>query len=223
LWRLLVWIEAWLLAVTALHFYKPIHVEFWIPLLIAVGPGVILVAMWALAKAATGASALPSVRAYPWEVLLAVTAVAAAGVWTVRWALEARDDLRTIDEMLGQATIIVDVSVTWLSAVACFAALTIDWLLSVARGAYGQALAQLRRTHVVVSICHIGALFGAAWLFTQWPEGTGASGGTASAALLDRARSALHVYEYARATMLPVQSLFAAFAVFLATLNSRGA
>jgi len=223
LWRLLVWIEAWLLAVAAFHFYRPIHVEFWIPLLIAVGPGSILVAMWALAKGATGESALPSVRAYPWEVLLAAAALAAAATWTVRWASEAHDDLRTIDDMLGQATIIIDVSVTRLSALACFAALTIDWLLSAARGAYGHALTQLRRTHIVVSICHVGALFGAAWLFTQWPEAAAAGGGTESAALLDRARTALHVYEYARATLFPTQSVFAALAVLLATLNSRSA
>jgi hypothetical protein len=221
LWRLLIWIEVWLLVVAAFHFYNPIHVEFWIPLLMAVGPGVIVVAMWALARGATGHTAPTTVRARPWEVLFATIAVIAAAAWIVRWAFEARDDLRTIDEMLGQATIIVDVSVTWLSAAACFAALTIDWLLSAARGTYGRALTVLRRTHIVVSVCHVAALFGAAWLFTQWPDAAAGGSGTDSAALLNRARAALHVYEYARATLFPVQAFFAAVALLLATLNTR--
>ena len=220
LWRLLIRIEAWLLAVAALHLYKPIHTEFWIPMVIAVGPGAVVVAMWALAKGATGESPR-NARARVWEVLLATVTLLAAAAWTVRWALEARDDLRMIDEMLGQATIIVDVSVTWLSAVACFAAITLDWLLAAARGAYGPVMTRLRRMHVVVTICHVAALFGAAWLFTQWPEGATVGGAPQSAVLLERARAALHVYEYARATVFPVQSFFAALAVLLAALNSR--
>ena len=223
LWRLLVWIEVWLLAVAAFHFYRPIHVEFWIPLVIAAGPGVIIVAMWALARGATGATAAANARAYPWELVFGIVTVIAAAAWTARWALEARDDLRTIDEMLGHATIIVDVSVTWLSATACFVALTLDWLLAAARGTYGYAMTQLRRTHVLVTICHVAALFGSAWLFTLWPEAASSDGAPQSAALLERARTALHVFEYARATMFPVQSFFAALAVLVAMLNSRSA
>jgi len=220
LWRLLVWIESWLLAVAAFHGYRPIHAAFWIPLVIAAGPGAIIVAMWALAKGATGERAAPAVRAQSWEVAIAAASVIAAGAWTVRWTVQARDDLHAIDEMIGQATIIVDVSVTWLSALACFAALALDWLLSAAKGRYGHMMTRLRRLHVVVTIVHVAALFGAAWLFTQWPEAATPGGAPPAAVLLERARTALHVYEYARATMFPVQSFFAALAVLVATLNN---
>jgi hypothetical protein len=74
----------------------------------------------------------------------------------------------------------------------------------------------LRRTHIAVTIVHVMALIGSAWVFTNWPAM--AEGNTAG---FQRARIALHVYEYARATIFPVQAVFAALAVLVVALDSR--
>jgi hypothetical protein len=216
LWRLLVWIETWLLGVTAFHHYRPIHGEFVVPLLIAVIPGGVLVVIRSLARAATEQTATDERPANLLELAIGVTAVAAAAWWTLQQTLVARDDLRGIDAMLGQATIIVDVSLTGLSMVACFAALTLDWFVATAHEQLRGTMQWLRRTHILVTICHVAALIGSAWAFTNWPETT-----EGDAALFQRARMTLHVHEYAKATILPVQACFAALAVIVVALDSR--
>jgi hypothetical protein len=217
IWRLLIWLESWLLAVAIFHRYRPIHDEFVVPLLIAVLPAAVLVAMWALARAATEQRTAQGARATWVELLIACVTVVAAATWAIRWAAQAREDLRQIDAVLGQATIIVDVSLTWLSIGACFAALTLDGLLAVAGQRLRDAMHWLRRTHLFVTVVHIGALFGSAWLFTRVPD----LGTADNAAFFERARIALHVYEYAKATVFPVQAVFASLAVAVTAADSR--
>jgi len=216
LWRLLVCIEAWLLGVTAFHLYRPIHEAFVVPLLIAVIPGAALVIIRSLARSATDQTTIEQRPARVVELVIGVLAVAIAAWWTGQWALEARDDLRRVDAMLGQATIIVDVSLTGLSMVACFVALTLDWFLATAHKPLRETMHWLRRTHIAVTIVHVVALIGSAWAFTNWPGPS-----EYNAAVFQRARIALHVYEYARATIFPVQAVFAALAVLVVALDSR--
>jgi hypothetical protein len=75
----------------------------------------------------------------------------------------------------------------------------------------------LRRIHVLVTVLHLAALFGSAWMFTRVPD----PGAAADAADFGRARFALHVYEYCRATVFPVQAFFASLAVALVAADSR--
>ena len=216
LWRLLVWIEVWLLGVTAVHRYRPVHEAFVVPLLFALIPGAALVIIRSLARAATDQTTIEQRPARVVELAAAVLAVATAAWWTAQWALEARDDLRRVDAMLGQATIIVDVSLTGLSMVACFAALTLDWFLATAHTPLRETMHWLRRTHIGVTVIHVVALIGSAWVFTNWPAMS-----AEDAAGFQRARIALHVYEYAKATIFPVQAVFAALAVLVVALDSR--
>ena len=76
----------------------------------------------------------------------------------------------------------------------------------------------VRRTHAVVTAIYVVALFGSAWLFTHWPDASAAESGT----LFQRARVALFVYEFTKATVFPVQAFFAALAVAVVALDSRG-
>jgi hypothetical protein len=216
LWRLLVWVEAWLLSVTAFHLVRPVHEAFVVPLLIAIIPGTALVIIRSFARAATDHKALDQRPARLVELAIGGLAVAVAGWWTVQWALQARDDLRRVDAILGQATIVVDVSLTGLSMVACFAALTLDWFLATAHQPLRETMHWLRRTHIAVTVAHVCVLIGSAWAVTNWPGMT-----DDSAAFFQRARIALHVYEYARATIFPVQAVFAALAVLVVALDSR--
>jgi hypothetical protein len=215
LWRLLVWIEVWLLIVAAFHRSRPIHAAFVVPLLLAFVPAAAMVGFWALARAAVGDKADAERRANWLEVAIAVVCVAACSWWIVEWALEARADLRRFDEMFGQVTIIIDVSLTGLSAAACLAALAIDFILATAHEPLRQAMSWLRRTHVIVTVVYMAALFGSAWLFTQWPDTPGAE----TSRLFSRARTALFVYEFTKATVFPVQALFAASALAVVTLD----
>jgi hypothetical protein len=217
IWRLLIWTEAWLLTVAAAHAYRPIHEAFLVPLMIAVIPSGLVVALWGLARAATEQKPSGNERALSIELLIALVAVLAAATWVVRWSLQAHADLQRINAMLGQATIIIDVSLTWLSIVACFAALTLDGLLATVHADLRDAMHWLRRTHVAVTVVHVAALFGSAWLFTHLPD-TGTAENPAS---FERARVALHVYEYCKATVFPVQALFAAMAVAVVAIDSR--
>jgi hypothetical protein len=100
--------------------------------------------------------------------------------------------------------------------VACFAALTLDWFLATAHQPLRETMHWLRRTHIIVTSVHVAALVGSAWVFANWP---GMSDG--SATLFQRARIALHGYEYAKATIFPVQAVFAALAVLVVALDSR--
>lgn len=219
LWRLLVCIEAWLLSVAAFHRYRPIHEDVIVPLLIGVVPSIALVGLWGLARAAAGERASGEERATVIELIVAATSVAAALVWIVQWTMGAREELERFDEAVGQATIIIDVSLTGLSAAACLAALALDWILSTAHGQLRRAMAWLRRTHVLVTVVYVVALFGSAWLFTHWPD----TPGLERSAALFRARAALYVFELAKATAFPVQALFAAMAVVVGAMDSRQA
>lgn len=216
IWRVLVWVEPWLLAVGIVHSQRPIHDAFVIPLLIAVVPAGGIIAVWALARAATDVKPRGDERAWWIELLIAGVAAMAAGGWAIAWTLQARADLQRIDAMLGQSTIIIDVSLTWLSVGACIAALTLDGVLATAHERLRQTMVWLRRTHLVVTVLHLGVLIGAAWLLTQVPG----SGTVQNAAYFDQARGALHAYEYARATIFPVQAFFAAMAVAVVTADS---
>ena len=216
IWRLLVSTEIWLLAVAAFHIYRPIHQEFLVPLLIGIIPAAVIVAMWGLSRGATQLKPSGDERATWIELLVAAIAAMAAAGWVLRWTLQAREDLQRIDAALGHATVIIDVSLTWLSIGACFAALTLDGLLAAAHERLRVAMHWLRRTHVVVTIVHVGALFGSAWIFTQVPD----TGTTENVAFFERARIALHVYEYCRATVFPVQVFFAAMTVALVTADN---
>jgi hypothetical protein len=218
LWRLLIVIEAWLLLVAVIHRYRAIHEDFIVPLLMAFVPGVVIVAIWGLARAAVG-DAPADHRASWWEIAIAIVAMAAAIGWSVEWAIQAREDLRRIDEAFGRATIIIDVSLTGLSAAACLAALAIDWILSTAHEQLRNTMTWLRRAHLGVTAVYALALFGSAWLFTQWPDTPAGEGG----AMFQRARLALYVYEFAKATVFPVQAFFAAAAVAVVALDSRSA
>jgi hypothetical protein len=102
LWRLLVWIEAWLLAVTVFHLYRPVHEAFVVPLLIAVIPGAALVIIRSLARAATEHTEIHQQPARVVELAIGVFAVGVAARWTVQWALQAGEDLRRVDAMLGR-------------------------------------------------------------------------------------------------------------------------
>jgi hypothetical protein len=219
LWRVLAWIEAWLVLVAAFHHSRPIHEDVIVPLLFGIVPAIAFVACWGLARAAVGHHADPEQRATWLEVAIATLAEAGAVVWIGQWALEARDNLRRMNEMIGQATIIIDVSLTGLSAAACIAALSLDWILSTAHEPLRAAMAWLRRAHLVVTAAYVLALFGSTWLFMHWPDASGAD----TDALFSRARIALYVYEYARATVFPVQAFFAAMAVLIVTADSRQA
>jgi hypothetical protein len=216
IWRLLVWLELWLLAVVVFHAARPIHDAFLVPLLIAIVPAGAIVAMWGLSRGATADRPTGRERASWIELLIAATAAIAAAGWVVDWTLRARDDLRRIDAMLGEATIVVDVSLTWVSVAACIAALTLDGLLAASHQRLREALNWLRRTHLIVTIAHVAALFGSAWTVTQAPE----SGTADNAAFFERARLALHVYEYCKATVFPVQAWFAAMAIALTTADN---
>lgn len=216
-WRLLVWIEVWLLGVAAVHRYDPIHDAFVVPLMIAFVPAAAMVALWGLARAAVGDTADADRRANRLEVSIAAICVVATAWWFVEWSLQARDNLRRFDEMFGQVTIIIDVSLTGLSAAACLAALALDWILATAHEQLRQAMMWLRRTHVIVTIVYVTALFGSAWLFTHWPD----TPGTETSRMFYRARLALSVYEFTKATVFPLQAFFAALAVWVVTLDSR--
>jgi hypothetical protein len=69
----------------------------------------------------------------------------------------------------------------------------------------------------VVTVVHVVALFGSALMLTQWPEASSVD----QTQQFFRARAALHVYEFAKATVFPVQAFFAAMAVAVVTLDSR--
>ena len=217
IWRLLIAIELWLLTVAAYHAYRPIHDEFLIPLLIAVIPGGVLVGMWALSRGATALRPSGDERAAWVELLVAAVTVIASAGWVVKWTLEAYADLQRIDAVLGQATIIIDVSLTWLSIGACLAALALDGVLATAHEQLREAMNWLRRAHLIVTIVQVTALFGSAWLFTQLPD----TGTADNASFFERARVALHVYEYSKATVFPVQAFFAAMAVAVVAADSR--
>jgi hypothetical protein len=201
--------------VAAVHIYRPIHDAFVVPLLIAILPPVVTVAMWALSRSATAQKPTGRERATAIELLIAAGSAIAAAAWVVKWTLEAREDLQRIDAMLGQATIIIDVSLTWLSLGACLAALTLDGLLAAVHAPLREAMRWFRRTHVTVTAVQISLLFASAWVFTNGP----ATGTTANAEFFDRARLALHVYEYSRATIFPVQAFFAAMVVAVLTAD----
>jgi hypothetical protein len=211
IWRLLVWTELWLIGVAAVHVNRPIHERFVVLLLIAVIPAAGVIAMWALSRGATSERPSGAERASWIELLIAATAAIAAGGWVIAWTLEARADLQRVDAMLGKSTMIIDVSLTWLSIAACLAALTLDNLLAAAHAALRRALQWLRRTHVIVTLVQVVALFGSAWFFTRIPDGVTLE----SAAHFERARIALHIYEYCRATIFPVQAFFAGVTVAL--------
>jgi hypothetical protein len=217
IWRLLVWIELWLLAVAAYHAYRPLHEAFLVPLLIAIIPGAVVVGMWALSRGATDARPTGNERALWVELLIASVAAIAAAGWVVKWTLETYEDLQRIDAMLGQSTIIVDVSLTWLSIGACLAALALDGALATVHEQLRDAMNWLRRLHLIVTIVQVAALFGSGWLFTQLPD----TGTADNAAFFERARITLHVYEYSRATVFPVQAFFAAMAVAVVAADSR--
>jgi hypothetical protein len=219
LWRLLVWIEAWLLAIAAMHRYRPLHQEFLAPLLVAVIPACGAVAVWSIARRASRRPAGLEQRASRLEALIASATVIATAFWIVEWAIEAREDLNQFDAMLGRATVIIDVSLTGLSAAACLAALALDWILSTAHETLRNAMTWLRRTHVLATVIYVVVLFGAAWLFLQWPD----TPGHESAEAVRRARTALYVYEFAKATVFPAQAFFAALAVVVVVLDSREA
>ena len=208
--------ELWLLAVAAVHRARPIHDAFVVPLLIAVVPGAALAAMWALSRGATSDRPSGRERAHSVELLVcAIAAIAAAG-WVVLWAREALEDARRLDAALGNATIIVDVSLTGFSLAACLAALALDTFLAAAHEQLRAAMRWLRRTHIVVTVLHVGALFASAWVFTQMPD----PGTADNAAYFTRARVALHVYEFCQATVFPVQAFFAAMSVALLTADN---
>ena len=217
IWRLLIWIELWLLAVAGYHAYRPLHDAFLVPLLIAIIPGAVVVGMWALSRGATDARPTGNERALWVELLIASVAAIAAAGWVVKWTLETYEDLQRIDAMLGQSTIIVDVSLTWLSIGACLAALALDGALATAHEQLRDAMNWLRRLHLIVTIVQVAALFGSGWLFTQLPD----TGTADNAAFFERARITLHVYEYSRATVFPVQAFFAAMAVAVVAADSR--
>jgi hypothetical protein len=216
IWRLLIAIEPWLLTVAVVHRYRPIHEQFLIPLLVAVIPAGVVVAMWALSRRATDRKPAGNERASLIELLIAATAAIAAAGWIVTWAIEAHADLTRIDAMFGRATVIVDVSLTWLSIAACFAALTLDGLISTAHQQLREVMKWLRRTHVTVTVVQVVALVGVAWLFTRLPD----TGTAENIALTDRARVALYVYEYCRATVFPAQAFFAAMALAIAAADA---
>jgi hypothetical protein len=216
LWRLLVWVEAWLMLVAAFHRSRPIHEDFVVPLLFGVVPGIVIVAFWGLARAAAGHSPAPNQRASWLEVALTVVASLGTVFWVGEWTGEVRADVRRLEEMVGQATIIIDISLTGLSAAACIAALALDWVLSTAHEQLRATMTWLRRTHLLVTGVYVVALFGSAWVFTHWPDPSGPD-----AALLDRARFALDVYQFAKGTAFPVQALFAALALWVVTVDSR--
>lgn len=216
LWRLLIWIEAWLLSVTTLHLYRPIHDAFVVPMLIALVPGAALVFIRSLARAATDQKAIDRRPAHVVELAIALVAVGFTVWWAVQWALDARSELRRVDALLGEAAVIVDLSLTGLSMVACAAALTLDWFLATAHQPFRDTMHWLRRSHIVVTIAHVTALIGAAWVFGSAPEMS-----EESVTLFRRARTALHVFEYAKATIVPLQAFFAALAVFIVALDSR--
>jgi hypothetical protein len=209
IWRLLIWVEVWLLAVATYHASRPIHERFVVPLLIAIVPAVVVVAMWAMSRGATPQRPTGRERASWLELLIAASAAIAAAAWMMKWSLQAHEDVKRIHAILGQTTIIIDVSLTWLSVGVCLVALTLDGFLAAAHERLRQALHMLRRAHVVVTAVHLAALFGSAWVFTQVPD----TGTADNAAFLERARWALTVYEYSRATVFPVQAFFAAMAV----------
>jgi hypothetical protein len=217
LWRLLVWVEAWLLAIGAVHRYHAIHEAFAVPMLIALVPGIAIVALWGLARAAVGQGTAPEQRASWFEVCLAVLAVAGALGWIVEWAVDARQRLVRFDQMVGQATLIVDVSLTGLSAAACLAALALDWILATAHESLRLTMIWVRRTHVVVTAIYVVALFGSAWMMTRWPD----TAATDAADVLGRIRATIYIYEFAQATVFPVQAFFAATAVAVVTFDSR--
>lgn len=217
LWRVLVWVEAWLLLVAAFHHSRPIHEDVIVPLLFGIVPGLAFVAYWGLARAAVGHRADPERRATWLEVSIATLATSGAVFWIGQWALEAGDNLRRMHQMIGQATIIIDVSLTGLSAAACIAALALDWILSTGHEPLRPERTWLRRAHLAVTAVYVLVLVGSTWLFMQWPEGSSAD----TSAPFSRARFALSVYELARATVFPVQTFFAATAVLFATLDSR--
>lgn len=217
IWRLLIWLEVWVFTVAGVHAYRPIHEAFFVPLLIAFIPAAVVVAMWGLARGATEQRPSGRERAAWIELLVAATAAIVSAGWVVKWTLGAREDLQRIDAMLGEATIIIDVSLTWLSVAACLAALTLDGLLATAHKQLREAMRWLRRTHLVVTVLQVTALFASAWLFTQLPD----AGTADNAAFFGRARAALHVYEYSQATVFPVQAFFAAMAVAVVAADSR--
>ena len=217
LWRLLVWVEAWLLAIGGLHRYHAIHDALIVPLLIAVIPGVAVVGLWALARAAVNQGTAPDQRATWFEVSLAVVSLAASLGWTVEWAIDARQRLARFDQMVGQTTVIVDVSLTGLSAAACLAALALDWILATAHESLRLTMLWVRRTHVVVTLLYVAALFGSSWMMTRWPE----TAVTDASQALDRVRATIYVYDFAKATVFPVQAVFAAAALAVVAFDSR--
>lgn len=221
-WRVLVWVEAWLLLVWGVSLYRGAP-SFFQALGAATLPAGLLISIWTYltrrerrVRPMPAASGMP---AMPVELTIAAVAVAAAAFWIIDWAIEARQDLERFNQTLGQGAIIVDVSIGWVSALACFSALAIDWMLSGAASRFGAAMTRLRRTHVIVTICHVAALFASAWIFLRWPDAASTGTATDASILLQRARSALTVYEFARATVLPVQAFFAAVAILFAAAS----
>jgi hypothetical protein len=209
IWRLLIWVEVWLLAVATYHASQPIHPDFVVPLLIAVVPAVVVIAMWAVSRGATPHRPTGRERASWMELLIAASAAIAAGAWVISWSLQVYEDVKRLNTIIGRATVIIDLSLTWVAVGVCMVAVTLDGLLAATHERLRHALAWLRRAHVAVTAIQLVALFGSAWVFTQVPD----TGTAANPAFLKRARAALTIYEYSRATVFPVQAFFAAIAV----------
>ncbi len=216
LWRLLIWIEVWLLGVALYHASRPIHQHVAVPLLIAIVPAVVVVAMWAMSRGATPQRPTGRERASWLELLIAAAAAICAAAWVINWTLQAHEDVKRINTIFGQATIIIDVSLTWLALGACVVALTLDGLLAATHAQLRQALRWIRRAHMAITAIQLVALFGSAWIFTQLPD----TGAADNATFMERARWALTVYEYSRATVFPVQAFFAAIGVGLVAADN---
>jgi hypothetical protein len=206
-----------MLGVALTHAAQPLHPSFLVPALLAVVPVIVVVLMWIFARGATAQRPTGAERASWFELVVAAAAVTAAAAWVINWTRQARDDLNRLDAMLGQATIIIDVSLTWWALGACLAALALDGMLSVTHERTREAMQWLRRAHIGVSIVHLGALVASAWVLTQGGARTTSEG----TAIFDRVRAVVHVYEYARATVFPVQAFFAALAVAFVAADSR--
>lgn len=217
LWRVLVWCELWVLAIALVHRVRPIHDSFLVPAAIALTPPVALVALWALTRPWRADPPRAPVRATSLELVGVIVAAVAAFLWVLQWSAQALDDMRRVGALLGEATVIVNVSLTGVSTAACLAALALDFLLVTAHEELRQAMTWLRRTHVIVTALYLTALIGSLWLFSRWPELLT----TPDAASVDRARTALYVHELAKATAFPVQALLAAMAVGVVTFDSR--
>lgn len=217
IWRLLIWLEVWLLTIAGIQHYRPIHPEFVVPLLLAVLPAGGMVGYWALSRGATEMRPRGDERASWVELLIAATATIAAAGWIISWTRQAYAELQRLDALLGQATVIIDLSLNWLSLGACAAALTLDGALAAVHKGVRELLIWTRRSHVAITSLQVVALFGAVYVLTQMP----ATGTAENAGFFDRARLALHIYEYAKATIFPVQALFAALSIAIVAADTR--